>query len=66
MILIEIIPRLILISQSEIFKLSKLIQKNFKVFELLEVITKKKGMYSFIKKYGAQNSNAHFPGDDSR
>ena len=50
--LIEIIPRLILISQSEIFKLSKLIQKNYKVFELLEVITKKKGMYSFIKKYG--------------
>ena len=51
--LIEIIPRLILISQSEIFQLSKLIQKNFKVFKLLEVITKKKEMYSFIKKYGA-------------
>ena len=54
-LLMQIIPRLILINQNEIFKLSKIIQKNFKTFKLLENIKTKKGIYFFVMKYGAFN-----------
>ena len=54
-LLIGIIPRLILTSQNEILKLSKIIQKNFKTFKLLENIKTKKGIYFFVMKYGAFN-----------
>ena len=51
----EIIPVLTLISQNEIFKLSRIIQKNLKNFKLLKVISTKKSIYFFVMKYGAFN-----------
>ena len=51
----QIIPVLTLISQNEIFKLSKMIQKNLKNFKLLKTISTKKSIYFFVMKYGAFN-----------
>jgi hypothetical protein len=50
-----IIPVLTLISQNEILKLSKIIQKNLKNFKLLKIISTKKSIYFFVMKYGAFN-----------
>ena len=54
-LLMQIIPVLTLISQNEIFKLSKIIQKNLKNFKLLKIISTKKSIYFFVMKYGAFN-----------
>ena len=53
--LMEIIPVLTLISQNEILKLSKIIQKNLKNFKLLKIISTKQSIYFFVMKYGAFN-----------
>ena len=54
-LLMELTPLLILISQNEIFKLSKIIQKNFKNSKLLEVVPQEKGLFFYIKKHGIHN-----------
>ena len=56
----EFIPLLILISQREIFKLSKIIQKNFKNSKLLEVLPQEKGLFFYIKKHGILNGLINF------
>ena len=51
----EIVALLTLINKNEIFKLSKIVKKNFKTFKLLKNITTRKGIYYFVMKYGAFN-----------
>lgn len=50
--LIEIIPRLILLNQNEIFKLSKIIKVNLKNFKIIEKISERKDLFFYLRKYG--------------
>ena len=59
-LLMELTPLLILITQNEILKLSKIIQKNFKNSKILDVVFKKRGLFFYIKKCGAFNGLVNY------